>query len=202
MLRRQADEFIGIQETKILLNQVERSFPELVKEVLRTLPLQTVSEILKRLVSEEVSLRNMRSILTALVEWGHKEKDTVLLTEHVRCALRRQICFRHSFGSRLIPAYILAPEMEDTVRNAIRQTSAGSYLALDPDTTRQIIDKMREAVGNVGQQPHQPVLLTSIDVRRYLRKIIEGDFYGLPVLSYQELTPDISVLPLARISLS
>ncbi|WP_353937540.1 type III secretion system export apparatus subunit SctV [Sinorhizobium meliloti] len=202
VLRRQADEFIGIQETKILLNQVERSFPELVKEVLRTLPLQTVSEILKRLVSEEVSLRNMRSILTALVEWGHKEKDTVLLTEHVRCALRRQICFRHSFGSRLIPAYILAPEMEDTVRNAIRQTSAGSYLALDPDTTRQIIDKMREAVGNVGQQPHQPVLLTSIDVRRYLRKIIEGDFYGLPVLSYQELTPDISVLPLARISLS
>ncbi|MER9300162.1 type III secretion system export apparatus subunit SctV [Mesorhizobium sp. M0621] len=201
VLRRQADEFIGIQETKILLNNVEASFPELAKEVLRTVPLQTISEILKRLVSEEVSLRNMRTIATALVEWGQKEKDTVLLTEHVRCALKRQICFRHSVGRNLLPAYILSPEVEDTVRNAIRQTSAGSYLALDPGTTRQIIDKVREAVGNVGQQSHQPVLLTTIDIRRYLRKIIEVDLRALPVLSYQELTPDISVQPLARISL-
>ncbi|UVK49091.1 type III secretion system export apparatus subunit SctV (plasmid) [Mesorhizobium sp. AR07] len=202
VLRRQADEFVGIQETKNLLNQVERSFPELVKEVLRTISLQTISEILKRLVSEEVSLRNMRTILTALVEWGQKEKDTVLLTEHVRCALKRQICFRHSVGRTLLPAYILSPEVEDTVRNAIRQTSAGSYLALDPRTTRQIVDKVRDAIGNVGQQPHKPVLLTSIDIRRFMRKIIEVDLYGLPVLSYQELTPDISVQPLARISLS
>ncbi|RUV82106.1 EscV/YscV/HrcV family type III secretion system export apparatus protein [Mesorhizobium sp. M1A.F.Ca.IN.020.06.1.1] len=202
VVRRQADEFIGIQETKILLSQVERSFPELVKEVLRSVPLQTISEILKRLVSEEVSLRNMRTILTALVEWAQKEKDTVLLTEHVRCALKRQICFRHSVGGKLLPAYILAPEVEDTVRNAIRQTSAGSYLALDPGITRQILDKVSEAVGNVDQQPHKPVLLTSIDIRRYLRKIIEVDLYVLPVLSYQELTPDISVQPLARISLS
>ncbi|MER8791432.1 type III secretion system export apparatus subunit SctV [Mesorhizobium sp. M0983] len=202
VLRRQADEFVGIQETKNLLNQVEGSFPELVKEVLRTISLQTISEILKRLVSEEVSLRNMRTILTALVEWGQKEKDTVLLTEHVRCALKRQICFRHSVGRTLLPAYILSPEVEDTVRNAIRQTSAGSYLALDPRTTRQIVDKVRDAIGNVGQQPHKPVLLTSIDIRRFMRKIIEVDLYGLPVLSYQELTPDISVQPLARISLS
>ncbi|QND62154.1 type III secretion system export apparatus subunit SctV [Mesorhizobium huakuii] len=202
VLRRQADEFVGIQETKNLLNQVERSFPELVKEVLRTISLQTISEILKRLVSEEVSLRNMRTILTALVEWGQKEKDTVLLTEHVRCALKRQICFRHSVGRTLLPAYILSPEVEDTVRNAIRQTSAGSYLALDPRTTRQIVDKVRDAIGNVGQQPHKPVLLTSIDIRRFMRKIIEVDLYELPVLSYQELTPDISVQPLARISLS
>ncbi|GLS30845.1 type III secretion protein V [Mesorhizobium albiziae] len=202
VLRRQADEFIGIQETKILLNHMEGSFPELAKEVLRSVPLQRISEILKRLVSEEVSLRNMRTILTALVEWGQKEKDNVLLTEHVRCALKREICFRHSDGMNVLPAYILTPEVEDTVRNAIRQTSAGSYLALDPRTTRQIIDKVREAMGNVGQQRHKPVLLTSIDIRRYLRKIIEVDLYGLSVLSYQELTPDISVQPLARISLS
>lgn len=202
VLRRQAHEFVGIQETKSLMDHVEGAFPELVKEVLRAVPLQTISDILKRLVSEQISLRNMRTILTALIEWGQKEKDIVLLTEHVRCALKRQICFRHSVGSNLLPAYILAPEVEDAVRNAIRQTSAGSYLALDPETTRQIIDKMREAIGDVGQQSYKPVLLTTIDIRRYLRKIVEFDLYELPVLSYQELTPEISVQPLARISLS
>ncbi|MDK1378220.1 MULTISPECIES: type III secretion system export apparatus subunit SctV [unclassified Sinorhizobium] len=200
VLRRHADEFVGIQETKILLNQVEAWLPELVKEVLRSVPAQTISEVFQRLVSEGVSLRNMRTILTALLEWGQKEKDIVLLTEHVRCALKRQICFQYC-SMNLLPAYILTPEVEDTVRNAIRQTSAGSYLALDALTTRQIIEKMREATGDLHQQPHKPVLLTSMDIRRYLRKIIEADFHGLPVLSYQELTPEICVQPLARISL-
>ncbi|MDK1492991.1 type III secretion system export apparatus subunit SctV [Sinorhizobium sp. 7-81] len=200
VLRRHADEFVGIQETKILLNQVEAWLPELVKEVLRSVPAQTISEVFQRLVSEGVSLRNMRTILTALLEWGQKEKDTVLLTEHVRCALKRQICFQYC-SMNLLPAYILTPDVEDIVRNAIRQTSAGSYLALDALTTRQIIEKMREATGDLHQQPHKPVLLTSMDIRRYLRKIIEADFHGLPVLSYQELTPEICVQPLARISL-
>ncbi|WP_456671651.1 FHIPEP family type III secretion protein [Bradyrhizobium sp. USDA 3256] len=85
--------------------------------------------------------------------------------------------------------YILTPEVEDTVRNAIRQTSAGSYLALDVRTTRQINDKVREVSGNLDQQPHKPVLLTSMDIRRYVRMIIEAEFHGIPVLSYQELPP-------------
>ncbi|WP_429033824.1 MULTISPECIES: type III secretion system export apparatus subunit SctV [unclassified Bradyrhizobium] len=201
ILRRHAAEFVGIQETKALLNQIEVRLPELVKEVLRSAPLQKISEVFQRLISEEVSLRNMRTILAALVERAQSEKDIVLLTEHVRCALKRQLCIPYCIGMNLLPAYLLTPEVEDTVRDAIRQTSAGSYLALDARTTGQIIDAIREAIGNLNQQPHKPVLLTSMDIRRYVRKIIETDLYGLPVLSYQELPHDISIQPLGRISL-
>ncbi|RZN15022.1 MULTISPECIES: type III secretion system export apparatus subunit SctV [unclassified Bradyrhizobium] len=201
ILRRHAAEFVGIQETKTLLNRIEVWFPELVKEVLRSAPLQKISEVFQRLIAEEVSLRNMRTILAALVERAQIEKDIVLLTEHVRCALRRQLCIPYCIGTNLLPAYLLTPEVEDTVRNAIRQTSAGSYLALDARTTGQIIDAIREAIGNLTQQPHKPVLLASMDIRQYVRKVIETDFYELPVLSYQELPPDISIQPLGRISL-
>ncbi|WP_445222844.1 type III secretion system export apparatus subunit SctV (plasmid) [Bradyrhizobium sp. Pa8] len=201
VLRRRADEFIGIQETKSLLTRMEAPFPDLVKEVLRSASLQKISEVLQRLIAEDVSLRNMRTILTALVASAQNEKDTVMLTEHVRCALKRQICFQYCIGINLLPAYILTPEVEDTVRNAIRQTSAGSYLALDVRTTRQINDKVREVSGNFDQQPHKPVLLTSMDIRRYVRMIIEAEFHRIPVLSYQELTPETSVQPLGRISL-
>jgi type III secretion protein V len=201
VLRRYADEFIGIQETRFLLTRMEDRFPELVKEVQRIVPLQKISEIFQRLVQEGVSVRNMRAILTALIDWGQKEKDTVLLTEYVRGALKRQICYRYSSGMNILPAYVLTPELEDTVRGAIRQTSAGSYLALDPRTTRQIVDKVRGAMGDVSQQARKPVLLTSMDVRRYMRKIIEVDCADLPVLSYQELTTDIAVQPLAKVSL-
>lgn len=201
IVRRHADEFIGIQETKALLKQAEGSFPELVKEALRLVPLQKIAEVLKRLVSEHVSLRNMRAILDTLVQWGQNEKDTVLLTEYVRGALKRQICFQHCGGTNLLPAYILMEDVEDTVRKSIRQTSAGSYLALDPRTTQQIVGRIKDAAGILEPLPYKPVLLTSIDIRRYVRKLVEVDLYELPVLSYQELTPDISVQPLARIAL-
>lgn len=201
ILRRHADEFIGIQEAKAFLKQMEASSPELVKETLRLVPLQKIAEVLQRLVSEGVSVRNMRTILNALVQSGQGEKDTVLLTEHVRIALKRQICFQNCAGMNVLPAYILTLDVEDTVRNAIRQSSAGSYLALDARTTQQIIAAIRKAIGPLDQQLGKPVLLTSVDIRRYMRKLIEVDLYGLPVLSYQELTPDISVHALARISL-
>src|SRR5262249_13125706 len=120
VLRRFAEEFIGIQETRFLLSRMEDRFPELVKEVQRIVPLQRIAEILQRLVAEGVSVRNMRAILAALIEWGQKEKDSVLITEHVRSALKRQICYRHSSGLNIIPAYLATPELEDVLRNAIR----------------------------------------------------------------------------------
>jgi type III secretion protein V len=201
ILRRYAEEFIGIQETRFLLSRMEDRFPELVKEVQRIVPLQRIAEILQRLVSEGVSVRNMRAILAALIEWGQKEKDSVLITEYVRGALKRQICYRHSSGLNIIPAYLVTPELEDTLRNAIRQTSSGSYLALDPRTTQQIVEKMKKAAGDGQRQVRKPVVLTSMDTRRYFRKIIESEFPDLPVLSYQELTGEITVQPLARVSL-
>lgn len=201
VLRRYAEEFIGIQEARYMLSRMEDRFPELVKEAQRVLPLQRIAEILQRLVSEGVSVRNMRAILTALIEWGAKEKDAVLLTEHVRGALKRQICYRHSSGMNIIPAYVVTPELEDTVRSAIRQTSGGSYLALDPKVARQIVERVRRAMGDTTRQSRRPVLLTAMDTRRYLRKIIESECPDLSVISYQELTPEITVQPLARLSL-
>jgi type III secretion protein V len=201
LLQRYADEFIGIQETRFLLSRMEERFPELVREAQRIVPLQKMAEILQRLVSEGVSVRNLRAVMTALIDWGQKEKDTVLLTEYVRGALKRQICYRYSSGLNMIPAYVVTPELEDTVRNAIRQTSSGSYLALEPRVTRQIVDRVRAAAGDLRSQPRKPVLLTSMDIRRYMRKIIEAEFQDLAVLSYQELTAEITVQPLARVSL-
>ena len=80
VLKRYSEDFIGIQEARYLLQQMEINFAELTKEVQRILPIHTIAEVLQRLVSEDISIRNMRLILEALVEWGQKEKDTVLQT--------------------------------------------------------------------------------------------------------------------------
>jgi type III secretion protein V len=201
VLKKYSADFIGIQETRFLLSAMEGRFPDLVKESTRVLPIQKIAEILQRLVSEDISVRNLRAILESLIEWGQKEKDSVLLTEYVRSTLKRHISYKYSSGQNILPAYLLAPSIEDTVRGAIRQTSAGSYLALDPTVSKRLVDNIKKTVGDLGASAQRPVLLTSMDIRRYLRKMIEQDLYELPVLSYQELTQEINIQPLARIDL-
>jgi type III secretion protein V len=139
--------------------------------------------------------------MEALIEWGQKEKDSVLLTEYVRVALKRHISHKYSNGQNILAVYLLAPSVEDTVRGAIRQTSGGSYLALDPAVSRKLLEKIKAAVGDIGMMPARPVMLTSMDIRRYMRKMIEQDLYELAVVSYQELTSEINIQPLAKIEI-
>jgi type III secretion protein V len=201
VLKKYSADFIGIQETRFLLSAMEGRFPDLVKESTRVLPIQKIAEILQRLVSEDISVRNLRAILESLIEWGQKEKDSVLLTEYVRSTLKRHISYKYSSGQNILPAYLLAPSIEDTVRGAVRQTSAGSYLSLDPAVSKRLVENIKKTVGDIGGNAQRPVLLTSMDIRRYMRKMIEQDLYDLPVLSYQELTQEINIQPLARIDL-
>jgi type III secretion protein V len=201
VLRKYSADFIGVQETKFLLSAMEQRFPDLVKEALRVMPTQKIGEILQRLVSEDISVRDLRTILEALVEWGQKEKDSVLLTEYVRGALKRHISFKYASSQNMLPAYLLAPNVEETIRSAVRQTSAGSYLALDPAVGKRLVENVRKTVGDLPASGQRPVLLASMDIRRYLRKLIEQDLHDLQVISYQELTTEVNIQPLARIDL-
>ena len=132
VLAKYASSFIGIQETKFLLSRMEESAPDLVKEAQRALPIQTIAELFRRLVQEYVSIRDLRQILSAIIEWGAKEKDPILLVEHIRSSLSRQISYQYSVGYNILPAFLLDSEIEETVRNGVRQTSVASYIALDP----------------------------------------------------------------------
>lgn len=200
-LKKYASDFLGLQETKFLMSNMEAQFGEIVKEVQRVVPMQKITEILQRLVQEEISVRDLKTILQALIEWGQKEKDTVLLVEFVRSSLRRYISYKYSGGQNILAVYLLEPNVEEAVRKAIRQTSSGSFLALDPGTTRKLVENVKRTAGNLSQSRQRPVLLTSVDVRRYFRKLIELEVNHLPVLSYQDLTEEITIQPLAKIGL-
>jgi type III secretion protein V len=202
VLKAHAAEFIGIQETMYLMSQMQKNFSELQREATRVLPVVTITDVLQRLVGEDISIRDMRTILEALVEWGQREKDPIMLTEHVRAALGRYITYKFSGGQNVIPAYLLTKDIEDTVRGAVRQTAGASYLALAPDMHRQIINGMKAMIGPLSQGAQAPVILAPMDIRRFMRKIVERDFPNLAVLSYQELAPSANIQPLDRIRLT
>lgn len=198
VLRKNAAEFIGVQETHQLLGQLENTLSELVKEALRTVPLNRLTKILRLLVDEDISIRNLRTILESLVQWGDTTEDPETLAEHVRAALKRQISYQFSRGESIMPIYLMDPAVELALQNYIRQTPGGSLLGLGPDDTRNLINAIRSVVtSHSGTRPAP--LLTTFELRPLLRKLIRMDFRDLPVLSYQELAPDIAVQPLGKI---
>lgn len=199
LLTRHAATFVGLQETKYLLDKMEERAPDLVREATRLLPVQRIADIFQRLVQEQISIRDLRTILQALIDWAPREKDVVMLTEYVRSALKRQISYMYSKGQNMLPVILMEPGLEETIRKAVRQTSAGAFLSLDPSTSQQILKAVGEAVGDYQGKSQKPVLMVSMDIRRYTRRLIETKFYELPVMAYQEVTPEISVQPVARI---
>jgi len=201
VLRRYAHEFLSLQETRLLFDYMEREAPELVKEVQRVLPLQKITDVLQRLVQEGICIRDLKRITQTLIEWGQKEKDTVLLVEYVRSALSRYISYKFSGGQNIMAAYLLDPSLEELIRKSVRQTSGGSYLAMDPATVRAILTVVKKTVGDLARIPQKPVIIVSVDIRRYFRKMIEKEYYELPVLSFQELSQEINIQPLGRLKL-
>jgi type III secretion protein V len=199
--RTYAHEFLGIQEMRGILEFLEKSYPDLIKEVSRLVPLQKMTDIFKRLVQEGVSIKDLRTILESLSEWAQTEKETILLTEYVRSSLKRYISYKYSQGQSVLAVYLIDPEIEEMVRASIKQTSAGSYIALDPDSVQMIMQAVRKTITIPPAGGQMPVLLTAIDVRRYIRKLVEGEYPDMAVLSFQEIVPEIRIQPLGRIQI-
>jgi type III secretion protein V len=200
MLRRYATQFVGIQETRELLVRTDKDYPELMKEVQKITTLQKIAEILRRLLDEGVPINNMRLILEAVLEWGPREQDTVLLVEYVRIALRRQICFRCADRNRVIVAYMLERGVEEALRSAVRPTAVGAFLSISDTAARPIVDRIRQTFAAAPET--LPVVLTSMDVRRHVRNLLVRHDLDVSVLSYQELAPEFSVQPLASVAQS
>ena len=199
MLYRRAGSFVGIQETRKLLTKIQSNYADLVKEAEKIAPLQKLAEILRRLVDENVPVRNMRAILEAVVEWGQREQNVVLLVEYVRVALGRQICFRAADRDRVIAAYMLERSVEDMLRSAQRQTAAGTYMNLTDEATQPMINEIARALAEAAPDAN-PVVLASMDVRRMARHLLTRSNIHVPVLSYQELVPEFNVQPLGALT--
>jgi type III secretion protein V len=199
-LYRRASSFVGIQETRKLLAKVQPDYGELVKEAEKIAPLQKLAEILRRLVDENVPLRNLRGILEAVVEWGQREQNVVLLVEYVRMALGRQISFRYADGNRVIAAYMLERSVEDLLRSGARQTAVGTFLSIPGEETQPLIAQLRQLLAATAADA-RPVILASMDVRRLARALLTRNDIDLPVLSYQELAPEFNVQPLGTLTM-
>ena len=198
-LTRYASQFIGVQETHAVLANADAAYGDLVREAQKVVPVQKMADIFRRLLDEGVSIRNLRIVLDALIEWGNKEQDVVLLAEYVRSALKRQICHSYADSQKVLHAFLLERDVEQVLRQAIRQTSVGGYLALSDEDGARLLTTFHRHAERLAADNVRPVVLTSLDVRRFLRSLLVKNNIRVPVLSFQDLASEFTVQPVVTI---
>ncbi len=202
-LRNYAHEFLGLQEVQTMLDQLSDSHPSLVEEVVpKVVNLFLITEVLKRLVQERVSIRDLKAILEALGEWGRIESDPVQLTELVRGSLARSLCFKYARSDGKLLVYTVDAEIQQAITESIRHTTTGNYLGLSPDMQADILESIRRALGDRPPSAPPAVVLCEPDARPYLRRLVELEFPDAAVLSMRELTPELVPQPVGMISIT
>lgn len=196
--RRYAHELFSRQDAKKMLDRVAEENPKVVEDLVpKLLSLAVVQKVLQNLLRERVSIRDGDSILEALGEAAPITKNTILLTEYVRQAIRRQVVKPLVDGAGDLPAYFLDPSIEQGIENAIEHTENSSHLNLPPQRIRDIQDLIKKRCG----APDSPiVLLTSSGARHFVRQIAESVNPSLTILSHNEIPPGNRIVSLGTVS--
>lgn len=202
IIKRYAHELLNRQETKSLIDNIRETSPALVEELIpNVLSVGDVQKVLQKLLREKISIRNLPTILETLADYGSYTKDTDLLAEYVRQALSRQITLQFAVPGEPLQVITAGPSLEKKISDSIQQTEQGNYMAIDPDTSQRIFSALSEQVNRMLQMGQQPIILTSPAIRMYLRQLVERMMPEIPVLSYNELEPEIEIQSVGVVSI-
>ncbi len=201
VIKGHAHELIGRQEVQNLLDTVAKDYPKLVEELVpNLLSLGGVLRVLQNLLKEDVSIRDLRTILETLADNAGQTQDLDQLTEFVRQALARHISSKFAQPDNTIPVLTLDQDIEEAVRQSVQQTPQGTVLTLDPQKAQGIVQRLSEQLQKVGQGA-PVVLLCPSNIRLYVRKLTERYLPRLAVLSHGEIAPDMKVRSVGTVSL-
>ena len=200
IFKRHMADFLGRQEVQSLLDNLAKHAPKAVEELVpNILPLGTVQKVLQNLVRENVSIRDLLTIVEALADYGPAIKDADTLTEYCRERLARTIVKQYMDSEGSLPIITLDPMVEQVLQEALRQTDGGTYLALDPNTAQRLIQGVNEAVENAVGTDGQPVVLASPVVRTHLAQLIMRFLPTIPVVSQAEIPGDIRLTSVGNV---
>ncbi len=188
-----AADFLGIAETKFLVDELEKRSPATVRHVVpKAIDLPVLADVLRRLVDEGLSVKDLKSILEAIVRSPSEERDAATLAERVRVDMRRAITFELTGGTPKLRAFVLDSHIEEAVRGSITRSSSGSYVALSPAAIRDIVSAVERTLAS-DKDGGVPILLVPSDIRRFVREILETDFPRLRVVAHDELLPETGI---------
>lgn len=194
LLRNNAPRLVGRQEVQHLLDLLAKTTPKLVDDVVPALlSLGDVVRVLRNLVREGVSIRDMRTILESLAELSTQTKDVEQLTELVRERMSAHITSKLRQLDGSIAALTLDPRLEETLRRSLRDIASGNGGPIDPQMLKTVTEGAQKALAKFTALGATPVVITPPDLRRYARAIFERKVPQLSVVSFREVDPAVQL---------
>ncbi len=190
LLQSHAHELFGYEEAHKILDNLAKSAPKLVEDLVpKTLPLGVVVKVLQNLLQEHVPIRDMRSIVETLAEYGLKSQDPDILTSAVRASLGRLIIHEISGMQDELPVITLDHELEQLLHKSL-QTAGESGVGIEPGLAEQMHTSLQESMQKMEMEGQTAVLLVSSYIRPWLARFVRHSIPSLHVLAYNEIPAD------------
>ena len=157
------------------------------------LGLGDIQKVLQNLLKEGISIRDLLTIFESLADHATTTRDTDILTEYVRQSLKRAISGKFFMTNETTSVVTLDPKLEQEMMSNIKQTENGSYIAMDPEKVKTIMNNVETEIAKLEQLGKSPILLTSPIVRVYFKKLSEDYFADLIVISYNEIESNVEL---------
>ena len=199
IIKHHAADILGRQEVRSMLDTLKRDYAAVIDDVQGGLSLGEIQKVLQSLLSEQVSIRNMVTILETLADFASVTKEPTFLVEKVRQSLARQICLSYADDDKRIHVMTVAPSLERRIVESRVETASGIVPGLPPDVQRRWINALTNAVHNVQQLGYQPVVLCSEAARPLIKASARREIPDLAVLSVPEIVSDVRIESLAEI---
>lgn len=203
ILRSNADELLGRQDTQKLLDNLAKTHPKVVEELVpNVMTLGNVQKVLQTLLREQISIRDILTICETLADHGAMIKDPLILTEYVRQKLSRSITGPLVDENGELSVLTLATQIEDFIRESIQKTEHGTYLNLEPNLAQRMVESIQRSVEKITNEGYQPILLCTPIVRRHVRHLLERFMPHVIVLSNTELSAHTKIRSLGTVEIN
>ncbi|HLG72176.1 MAG TPA: flagellar biosynthesis protein FlhA [Chloroflexota bacterium] len=194
VIKSHAPDILSRQDVQTLLDHVKKDYSAVVEELVpNVMSVGEVQTVLRNLLRERLSIRDMVTVLETLANNAKNNKDLDFLTEQVRKALARMISNQYKESDDSIHVITLSPASEQTITNALYQTDQGLMISLDPTMVQRLMGRLQAVMEKIAGDGFQPILLCSAKIRLPMRRLTERLFPTLVVLSYSEIMPDLEV---------
>ncbi|MFZ9596708.1 MAG: flagellar biosynthesis protein FlhA [Bdellovibrionia bacterium] len=203
LIRQNIHELFGRQELQGILDTFKQTAPKVVEDLIpNILSLGTILRVFKALLKEGVSVRDLRTILETLADFGPTQKDPMVLTEHVRAALARSITKKLLGPDGTLSLITLDRTIEETIASGIIQTDQGAQLSIDPEFVRSFVAQLNQQALEMSKESAQPVVLCSPLIRGHLKTLIDRFIPNVTVLSHNEITTNVNVRSFGTVRLA
>lgn len=194
IIRQHIAELLTRQDVQNLINNIKDNNQALIEELVpKLMGIGEIQKVLQNLLEEGISIRDLVTVFETLADHATVTRDTDILTEYVRQSLKRAISGKYFPLNEVTNVVTLDPALEQEIMGAVKNTEQGSYLALDPERIKKIIESLGEGLKKLEDMGKNPIVITSPIVRLYFKKLAKDYYKDIIVISYNEVESNVEL---------